>query len=336
MTAELIGRARRGDEAAFGEIVDRHRRELHVHCYRILGSLQDADDALQETFLAAWKGLSGFEERSSLRTWLYRIATRRCLNMLRSANRRPPESSPRPPAPLPDATGFGEVVWLEPFPDQLLDQTAGALPGPEARYETGEAISLAFVTTLQLLPPRQRAVLVLRDVLGFRASEAAHILEVTEEAVTSALKRARAAVARRAEASEKRAAPPEPGSAAERDLLERLARAYESDDIGGLIALLTEDVRLNMPPVPFEYRGRLEAEQFLLAVAFHQGRSFRLLPTRANGQPAFGLYVRDPASDVYQANGLLVLVLEAERISEMARFDPTVLPRFGLPEVLSD
>ena len=192
---DLVDRARAGDEQAFGELVGPHRRELQVHCYRILGSAQDAEDVLQETLLAAWQGLARFEGRASIRLWLYQIATRRCLNALRSASRRPQVDWPPPGVQLPEPSRLGEVVWLEPYPDVLLEGLPDAAPGPEARYETTEAISVAFVTAVQLLPPRQRAALILRDVLGFRASEAANILDSTEESVTSALKRARAAFA---------------------------------------------------------------------------------------------------------------------------------------------
>jgi RNA polymerase sigma-70 factor (TIGR02960 family) len=177
VTTDLIARAQAGDGEAFGQLVDPHRRELQVHCYRILGSAADAEDALQETLLAAWQGLGGFEGRASIRTWLYRIATSRCLNARRSSKRRPRTDARPPGVNPPEATRLGEVVWLEPYPDVLLEGLADQRPGPEARYEAREAISLAFVTALQLLPPRQRAVLILRDVLGFHASEAADILE---------------------------------------------------------------------------------------------------------------------------------------------------------------
>ena len=191
MSAELLQRARAGDRDAFTDLVEPHRGELQVHCYRMLGSLQDAEDALQETLLAAWLGLDGFEGRSSVRTWLYRIATNRCLNLLRSSARRPVTAAPLP-VPPPEPTRLGEVLWLQPYPDVLLDGLSDQAPGPEARYESREAISLAFVTAVQLLPPNQRAVLLLRDVLGYRASETAGLLGLTEDAVTSALKRARA------------------------------------------------------------------------------------------------------------------------------------------------
>ena len=190
MTADLISRARAGDDDAFRALTEPHRRELQVHCYRMLGSLQDAEDALQDTLLAAWQGLGGFEGRASLRTWLYRIATNRCLNARRSASRRPAKEWDVPGVEPPEPTRLGEVVWLEPFPDALLEGSAAARP--EARYEQTETISLAFVTALQVLPPRQVAVLILRDVLGFRAGEVADMLDATVEAVNSALKRARA------------------------------------------------------------------------------------------------------------------------------------------------
>ena len=216
MTADLTARARAGDQEAFRELVDPYRHELQVHCYRILGSAQDAEDALQETLLAAWRGLAGFEERASVRTWLYRIATSRCLNALRASSRRVtmdgPQSWPDPPEP----TRLGDVPWLEPYPDLLLDQLTDAEPGPEARYEATEAISLAFITALQLLPPRQRAVIVLCDVLGFSRAEAAGILQATTESVASALKRARATLARRAAArrtASRRPRPAHPPSA---------------------------------------------------------------------------------------------------------------------------
>jgi RNA polymerase sigma-70 factor (TIGR02960 family) len=329
-------RARVGDEQAFGELVGPYRRELQVHCYRILGSALDAEDALQETLLAAWRGLGGFEGRSSVRVWLFQIATRRCLNALRSARRRPPMAWPPPGLELPEPTTLGEVAWLEPYPDVLLAGLPDAAPGPEARYEAREAISVAFVTALQLLPPRQRAVLILRDVLGFRASEAADILDSTEESVTSALKRARAALQdRRLQSASLE--PPPPGSAAERALVERFTLAYEAGDVKRLVALLTEDAWLTMPPVPLRYQGRELAALFWAATAFRPGRSTRLVPTRANGQPAFGLYIRDPLAQVAHANGMLVLTLAGRQISVVTGFPyNSMLSVFGLPSTLPD
>ncbi len=236
---------------------------------------------------------------------------------------------------LPEPTGIGEVTWLEPYPDVLLAGLADAEPGPEARYEAREAISVAFVTALQLLPPRQRAVLILRDVLGFRASEAAGILDCTEESVTSALKRARAAL-RFQQAGSPGEGPP-PGSAQERDLVQRFTQAYEAGDVDRVVALLTEDAWLIMPPVPLRYQGREVAAQFWSATAFRPGRSARLVPTRANGQPAFGLYIRDPRAGIAHANGILVLTLTDCGISVVTGFpDNSALPLFGLPRTLPD
>lgn len=336
MSTELVDLARAGDEQAFGELVAPYRRELQVHCYRILGSVLDAEDALQETLLAAWQGLAGFEGRSSIRVWLFQIATRRCLNALRSASRRPRVDWPPPGVELPEPTRLGDVAWLEPYPDVLLEGLADAAPGPEARYEATEAISVAFVTALQLLPPRQRAVLILRDVLGFRASEAAGILDSTEESVTSALKRARAALEyRRTQSAGPE--PPAPGSAQERALVQRFAEAYEAGDVDKVVALLTEDAWLVMPPVPMRYQGRELAARFWAATAFRPGRSARLVPTRANGQPAFGLYIRDPHAPVAHANGVLVLTLAGSQITTVTGFlGNSALGAFGLPRTLPD
>ena len=302
-----------------------------MHCYRILGSAQDAQDAMQETLLAAWRGLGGFEQRSSLRTWLYRIATTRSLNALRSASRRPPMDWPSPDVDPPEPTRLGEVSWLEPYPDLLLAELPDDAPGPQARYEAREAISLAFVTALQLLPPRQRAALILRDVLDFATAEAAEILQASEQSVASAVKRARATLAR--ELPRPGQKPPAPHSAAEQRLVARLTQAFEAADVDAIVALLTEDAWLRMPPVPLEYQGRELATRFF-TLAFRNRRRFRLVPTRANGQPAFGTYVYDRHAPVLHANGLIVLTLAGDQISTITRFDASVLPRFGLPRSL--
>ena len=332
VTADLLSRARAGDGQAFRELAESHRRELQVHCYRMLGSVQDAEDALQETMLAAWQGLGGFaEERASLRTWLYKIATNRCLNVRRAASRRPAAewdmSQFEPPVP----TSRGEAVWLQPFPDVLLEGAAGAPPGPEARYEQTEAISLAFVTALQVLPRRQLAVLVLRDVLGFHASEVADMLGTTVDSVNSALKRARASLRRRPPAAGHQP-PPVSGSPAEVAIVAKFVRAWESADMGALVALLTDDVFMSMPPMPFEYQGRDVVARFCASL-FGAGRRFDLVPTRANGQPAFGAYLR-AADGVRRGTGLYVLTLTGDRIRAMTRFDNSVLPWFGLPRSL--
>ncbi|WP_042381606.1 RNA polymerase subunit sigma-70 [Streptacidiphilus melanogenes] len=329
MSAELIERARAGDGEAFRQLTEPHRRELQVHCYRMLGSLQDAEDALQDTLLAAWQGLGGYEGRASLRTWLYRIATNRCLNALRSAKRRSAREWNVPGVVPPEPSRLGEAVWLEPFPDAPAADAAPEPPGPEARYEQTESLSLAFVTALQLLPPRQLAVLVLRDVLGFHASEVAAMLDVTVESVTSALKRARATLGRRTR-TDKPA--PAAGSPQEQALVARFVVAYEAADLETLVTLLTDDVFMSMPPIPFEYEGRAIVSRFVAAL-FGAGRRFDLVPTRANGQPAFGAYLRMPGG-VRRGTGLIVLGLSGERICALSRFESSVLPWFGLPEQL--
>jgi RNA polymerase sigma-70 factor (TIGR02960 family) len=334
MATDLIDRAQAGDEQAFQQLVEPYQRELQVHCYRMLGSAQDAEDAMQETLLAAWRGLSGFEQRSSLRTWLYRIATTRSLNALRSASRRPSMEWSNRDVDPPEPTRLGEVPWLEPYPDVLLAELADNAPGPQARYEAREAISLAFVTALQVLPPRQRTALILRDVLDFSTSEAAQILQTSEQSVASAVKRARATLARELPPGQQEAPPP-PHSPAEQRLVAQLTRAFEAADVDGIVALLTEDVWLTMPPLPLEYQGRdLTARFFTLVFQSRRRRQYRLVATRANGQPAFGLYVRDQHAPVLHANGLLVLTLAGDRVSAITRFDPSVLARFGLPRSL--
>ena len=264
--ADLISRARAGDGDAFRELTEPYRRELQVHCYRMLGSFQDAEDALQDTLLTAWQGLGGFEGRASLRTWLYRIATNRCLNARRSASRRPAKEWDVPEVEPPEPTRLGEVVWLEPFPDALLEGAIDVPLGPEARYEQTESISLAFVTALQVLPPRQLAVLILRDVLGFHANEVADMLDSTVESVNSALKRARASLQRRRPPTADREPPPASDSPSEDAIVAKFVRAYESADLDALVALLTDDVFISMPPMPFEYEGRDVVARFCASI----------------------------------------------------------------------
>jgi len=332
VTGDLMARARAGDGEAFRELTEPYRRELQVHCYRMLGSFQDAEDALQDTLLAAWQGLEGFQERASLRTWLYRIATNRCLNARRSASRRPAKEWNVPNVEPPEPTRLGEIVWLEPFPDVLLEGAIDAPLGPEARYEQTESISLAFVTALQVLPPRQLAVLVLRDVLGFHADEVADMLGTTIASVNSALKRARAGLQRKLPPTTHREPPPAPDSPSEDAIVAKFVRAWESADLDALVALLTDDVFISMPPMPFEYEGRDVVARFCAAI-FRAGRRFDLVPTRANGQPAFGAYLRAPTG-ISHWTGLYVLTLTGDRISAMTRFDNSVLPSFGLPRTL--
>jgi RNA polymerase sigma-70 factor (TIGR02960 family) len=332
VAADLMSRARAGDGDAFRELTEPHRRELQVHCYRMLGSFQDAEDALQDTMLSAWRGLGGFDGRASLRTWLYRIATNRCLNVLRSASRRPAQQWNIPQVDPPEPTRIGEVVWVEPFPDTLLEGALSGPPGPEARYEQTEAISLAFVTALQMLPPRQVAVLILRDVLGFHANEVADLLDSTVDSVNSALKRARASLHRRLPAAAERQLPPPSGSPTEESIVATFAHAWESADMGALVTLLTSDVFMSMPPIPFEYQGRDIVARFCTSL-FGAGRRFDLVPTRANGQPAFGAYLRAPAG-ISHGTGLYVLTLTGDRICALTRFENSVLPWFGLPRSL--
>jgi RNA polymerase sigma-70 factor (ECF subfamily) len=335
MTRATLSRARAGDEEAFRNLTDPYRRELQLHCYRILGSVQDAEDLLQETLLAAWRGLDSFGERASLRNWLYAIATNRCLNALRDSGRRPAVAARDD---LPRPTRFGEPLWLEPYPDELLEGIADRAPGPEARYETKEAVALAFVTGLQHLPPRQRAVLVLRDVLGFQASEVAEMLDTTAASVTSALQRARATAEERSkhQPANLRDRAPLPHSTRERELLSQFTDTFERGDVDGLVELLTDDAMLSMPPQPEEYEGRDVVAAFLAdRFATHAGRRARLVPTRANGQPAFGHYIQDAHASIGRFFGVIVLTLEGDRIAGLTRFgDSAVLPYFGLPRTL--
>ncbi|MBO0837061.1 MAG: RNA polymerase subunit sigma-70, partial [Actinobacteria bacterium] len=316
--------------------------------YRILGSVQDAEDVLQETLLAAWRGLSRFEERASMRTWLYTIATNRCLNALRD-NRRRLDSDVR--LNLPEPTRRVEPLWLQPYPDALLDELPDAAPGPEARYETREAVALAFVAGLQRLPPRQRAVLVLRDVLGYPAAEAATMLDISDVAVNSALQRARATLA--AQVSTGRDVAPAPRSAQEREVASRFADAFEAADAERLVAVLTGDALLTMPPEPLEYEGHAAIANFFRTRSWWGTEPVRLLPTRANFQPAFGYYLPDPSRfcarqqhapdgagpdvPIMQAHGLVVLTLAGDKVCAITRFgDSSVLPHFGLPRTLGD
>ena len=333
MAPDLITRARAGDGDAFRALTEPHRRELQVHCYRMLGSFQDAEDAVQDTLLAAWQGLGGFEGRASIRTWLYRIATNRCLNALRTSSRRPAKAWDVPEVEPPEPTHLGDIVWLEPYPDALVDRAVDVPIGPEARFEQAEAISLAFITALQVLPTRQRAVLILRDVLGYHADEVAEMLDATVGSINSALKRARANLERRLPSTGER--PPAPGSAAEQAMAAQFVRAYESGEVDALVALLTEDASVTMPPLALEYDGRDAVSRFFAEVGFRRGRMFDLVATRANGQLAFGIYVRVPPGGARHALGLDVLTLAGNgMIRAITHFDKGVLASFGLPRSL--
>jgi RNA polymerase sigma-70 factor (TIGR02960 family) len=325
MTEATLARAQAGDGEAFRELIDPYRRELQAHCYRILGSLQDAEDVLQEALLAAWRSIGQFDGQS-MRAWLYRIATNRCLNYLRGESRRPQ------PADLP-GRGTGqtgplrpdEPWWLQPYPDEPDDLS----PGPEARYDARESIALSFVAGLQHLPPQQRAVLVLRDVLGFPAAETAGILGTTQAAVNSALSRARAGLPADRDPHDV----PVPKSPAEAAIVDRFVGAFERFDLEELVALLTGDARLSMPPDPAGRRGPQPIARFLLES--HSGRDLKLLPTRANGQPALVLYLPDPSAPIWRACGLIVLTLRGDQVHALTRFaDLGLLARFGFPRTL--
>ena len=347
--AALLSLARAGDGEAFGKLTEPFRRELQVHCYRMLGSAQDAEDLLQETLIAAWRGIGRFEGRSSLRAWLYQIATNQCLNALRGskaralAARRGAPTLPGVPGAvlasmltaLPEPATDDEPTWLEPYPDELLARLPDATPGPEARYEARESISLAFITALQRLSPRQRAALVLRDVLGYRAAEAAEILDCSLDTVNGSLKRARAALSGLLPGDTLSQAPL-PGSAAEREVIDRFTDAFERGDVTTLVSMLTDDAWLTMPPWPLGFRGRDAAAALLTALVFRGGAlRFRLVPVQANRQPVFACYAADRDAPPASGQGMIALTLAGDRIGGVIRFlDNALLPRFGVPAAL--
>jgi RNA polymerase sigma-70 factor (TIGR02960 family) len=326
----MLARARAGDEDAFRELTDPYRRELQLHVYRIVGSAHDAEDLLQDTLLAAWRGIEQFQERASVRSWLYRIATNRSLDALRASRRRLEDQM----AQMPEPTRLNEPVWLEPYPDRLLEGIPDDAPGPEARYETKETIELAFIVGLQHLPPQQRAVLMLRDVLGYRAAEVAEMLETSEASVNSLLRRARTAFESRLPATGRERAPL-PNSKLERDIVDRFAVSVESGDIDAMVTLLTDDAWLTMPPLPHAYQGHEAIGAFLRGREERRGAHLRVVQTRANTQPAFGCYLPLPGTGVARAFALFVLTIEGDRISAITWFaDSSILPQFGLPRTL--
>jgi RNA polymerase sigma-70 factor (ECF subfamily) len=325
----LLQRARGGDGQAFAELIEPHRRELHVHCYRMLGSFDDADDAVQETLLAAWRGLAAFQARASIRTWLYRVATNTCLNLLRNATRRP-QTAPALPATAPPPSSSDKVTWLQPYPDALLDGLPDGDLGPQARAEQNEAISLAFIAALQLLSPRARAVLILRDVLGFSARDAADALHSTQEAVAMTLSRARASLRGTARPSR-----PSADRAVEAALARRLAAAFTAHDIDTVVSLLAEDVRIAMPPLPAVWQGRQHAAVFLAEVAFRLVPEARFVQIHANRQPALAVYARDDITGLWHSSGLLVITARGDQVAGLTRFEQHTLRAFGLPRILS-
>jgi RNA polymerase sigma-70 factor (ECF subfamily) len=331
---ELLDAARAGDEDAYARLIRPYRAQLHAHCYRMLGSLTDAEDALQETLLAAWRGLARFEGRSSLRSWLYTIATNACLKAI---ERRPKRVLPIDYAPAADphdgpAEPVTESVWLEPYPDDKLGLETGLL-GPDARYEQREGIELAFTAALQHLPPRQRAVLILRDVLGFSARETAEALDATPVSVDSALQRAHRAIDERVPVQSQQETLRLLGNEALRAVVDRFVAAWERNDIDAVVAMLAEDARMTMPPLPSWYGGREAVATFLRGWALSGEKRWRLVPARANGQLAFGGYTWDVGTGIFIPHSVKVLTLRGAEIDEITAFlDADVFTHFGLPD----
>ena len=327
----LLEAARNGDEDAFRRLVEPHRASLHAHCYRMLGSLQDAEDALQETLLRAWRGLAAFGGRSSAHTWLYRIATNACLDEIARrpkrvlpADRGPPTADRDPGEPLV------ESVWIEPYPDEALGLAVG-YAAPEARYDQREAVELAFIAALQHLPARQRAVLILREVLGFSAREVSETLETTVASVNSALQRARATVDERLPEQSQQATLRSLGDEQVRGIVERYVDAWEKGDVEAVRTLLAEDATFSMPPWPGWWRGRETIAGFAKAAHEYCAQATSL-PTRANGQIAIAYYHKDADTGRYKPAAIDVITLEGALIKDITGFvTPQIFPRFGLP-----
>jgi len=328
---ELLEAARRGDDDAYGQLVGVHRAALHAHCYRMLGSVQDAEDALQEALLRAWRGLPRFDGRSSLRSWLYKIATNACL---RAIERRPARVLPVDYGPAADPHGpldrpLVESVWVEPYPDDRLSVDRSA---PEARYEARESIELAFVAALQHLPARQRAVLILRDVLGFSGGEVAAILDTTPASVYSALQRAHKTVDEKLPPRSQQATLRSLGDESLRTLVDRYVQAWESSDVDALVTMLTDDATIAMPPMPSWYAGRDAVAAFVRRFPLSGERRWRLVPVHASGQVAFGVYGSSPDGGSFGWHGVTVLALRGDRIAEITAFlEPEAFTLFGLP-----
>jgi RNA polymerase sigma-70 factor (ECF subfamily) len=332
----LLEDARRGDERAFSELVASHRPALQAHCYRMLGSFQDAEDALQVTLLNAWRALPGFEGRSSVKSWLYRIATNACLKTIERRPRRvlPVDYGPAADPHDPLASRLVESVWLEPFPDtgiELEDQLAS----PAARYEQRESVELAFVAAIQHIPARQRAVLILRDVLGFSAREVAETLEMTPAAVDTALQRAHKTADQRLPAQSQQATLQALGDERLRELVDGFMDAWERADVDSVVAMLAHDATIAMPPQPSWFRGRDAVERFLRTVALAPGMRWRLLPVSANGQLAFGEYGWNETARRFVGRSVMVLTVEDGLIGNITAFGSSrLLADFGLPEQL--
>jgi RNA polymerase sigma-70 factor (ECF subfamily) len=333
---ELLEAARHRDERAFNQLIGLHRAALHAHCYRMLGSVQDAEDALQETLLNAWRALPRFEGRSSLKSWLYKIATNACLKTIERRPRRVlpidygPAADPHDPLGKP----LVESVWIEPYPVVSIE-LEDRLASPDARYEQRESVELAFVAALQHIPARQRAVLVLRDVLGFSAKEVAETLEMTPAAVDTSLQRAHKTVDERLPARSQQATLQELGDERLRGLVDGFLQAWERADVDSVVAMLAHDATLTMPPLPTWYRGRDAATTFLRTVALAAGTRWRLLPVTANGQLAFGEYRWDETTKRFVPRAVMVLTIAEALIADITAFGtPELFANFGLPEQL--
>jgi RNA polymerase sigma-70 factor (ECF subfamily) len=330
---DLLDAARAGDADAFARLVGPYRDQLRAHCYRMLGSLADADDALQEALLRAWRGLARFEGRSSLRSWLYTIATNASLRVIEKRPRRvlPVDYAPAAdPHDRPVKAG-PEPMWLDPFPDSELG-LASDLLGPDARYEQRETIELAFTAALQHLPARQRAVLILREVLGFSARETAEVLDTSPVSVDSALQRAHRTIDKRVPARSQQETQRTLGDRRVREIVDRFARAWERHDVDGLVAMLAEDARMTMPPQPSWYQGRDSIDVFLGLWPLSRRHQFRLVPIGASGQPALAGYIRVEERGAFEPDCIVVLTLRDESIEEITAFrTPDLFPRFGLP-----
>jgi RNA polymerase sigma-70 factor (ECF subfamily) len=327
--AAVVAAATTGDESAFGALAERYRRELQVHCYRMLGSLHDAEDEVQETFLRAWRGRKTFQGRSTFRAWLYRIATNACLDALARDPRRPPAAQPAAAASVP-AQPRSEIAWLEPYPDRLL---APSDEEPDAVVVAKETIELAFLAAIQHLPPRQRAVLILRDVLGWSAKDTAELLESSVPSANSALQRARATLKQQLPERRLEWAPDSDPGEQERELVQRYVEATERGDADAVAALMREDARFSMPPQPEWYAGREAIVRGWMDGGFGSEGfgEFRCVATRANRQPAVACYVRSPGESAYRALAIDVLRIEDGRVAEITAFPSDVFAAFGLP-----